>query len=165
MTASELDAQRVTVRSVASASFLVVRSEDLVVIMQRGYFDTSIMDSMIEAVDATTSAVLAETGRAKTVHLADIRELSGVSLVARVKFERWGRRNARRIAKTAIISNSRPIEFLASLVGSFAPSFRWRIVRSLPDALEALERPPGLLPELEAAILQGSWTSTGNDTK
>lgn len=140
--------------------FIVGALGDLVVVVQDGYFDTALMDRMIAAIEAATREATAPSGTC--AHIADVRTLTGGSLLARVKFERFTRRLTTVVRRVAVVTSPGVAYHLVRSTGELIPGFRYRFVPGLGEALAALGRPAAELDALEKFVGSGPWVSEGS---
>ena len=135
--------------------FLVDRVDDLVIIVQEGYFDTVLMDAMIAAIDAAAP----KADGANYQHFAVIDGISGVSLIARLHFERAQRRMGPYVRRIAVIARPNLAYRLARLCGEMIPTMKYFFAWSLADGIAGLGRQASMLADIEARIAQGSWVT------
>ena len=135
--------------------FLVDRVDDIVIIVQEGYFDTVLIDAMLDAIEEVSPSVEG----ASYQHVAIIHELSGASLIARLHFERGQRRIARYVRRIAVIARPNLGYRLARACGELIPNTRHFFAWSLADGIAGLGRQASMLADIEARIAQGSWVT------
>jgi len=137
--------------------FLITRVEDLVWVVQEGYFETALEEKFLSQLEAAiTEACSVSKGTCQLV--ADSQRLGGVSLLGRVRFERFMSRRGKDIRLVAVVMpKDSKAGFALSVVADLLPSLRYKFVFGIEEALKVLGRPTEMKSQFEDLLTKGQW--------
>jgi hypothetical protein len=134
-----------------------LRSDDLVWVVQEGYFETELEEQFLAQLENhITDACAAGGGECQLV--ADSQRLEGVSLMGRVRFERFFSRHGKAIKRVAVMMpKDSKTGFALSVVADLVPSVRTKFVFSGEEALKVMGRSPEAKEIMDGLIAKATW--------
>ena len=143
--------------AVNAGRFLITRADSVVWCVQEGYFETELEEQFLAQLDAVINEGCT-AGGGSCLLIADSQKLDGVSLMGRVRFERFMTRRGKDIKQVAVVmpKNSKA-GFALSVVADLLPSLRTKFVFSLDEALKILGQPAESKPKFDALLAKAQW--------
>jgi hypothetical protein len=140
--------------------FLVETTGDVVLVVQEGFFETMLEEQFLVRLEEVTTLASQKGG---FFLLSDVRQFDGTSMMGKIRFERWARRNANRIRRTVIVSENTMLKFLLSVSASIVPSFLYSFARTPEEGLSLVGRAE-LTDWLEQTVREGRWFDGSSPT-
>ncbi len=116
----------------------VERIDDVVVVVQDGWFDGPLMDRMFADVGVALDEALAKHRVGFMV--ADTRTYDGCSSYEQIRCERWLEEIGALAKLTVVIAAGAPITGQLELAATFMPTLRWRFADSVVHACKVIGR-------------------------
>ena len=141
----------------AEGKYLLVRLDDIVWVVQEGYFETELEEQFLAGLENLIIEACA-AGDGGCMLVADSQKLGGVSLMGRVRFERFMGRRGKDIRRVAVVMpKDSKAGFALSVVADLVPSVRTKFVFSAEEAIKVMGRPPELKAKFEDLLAKAPW--------
>lgn len=141
----------------APGRYKLTRSDDVVWVVQEGYFETELEEQFLAQVESYLADACA-SGGGECQLVADSQRLEGVSLMGRVRFERFFSRHGKTIKRVAVMMpKDSKTGFALSVVADLVPSVRTKFVFSSEEALKVMGRSPEAKDTFDKLLNSATW--------